>query len=158
MGMIQVPYGHGMISRIEPAGPSQAYKTYSMRFPLKTHWRQATCEEVDCEAYRCGWVTTVDIGTELGQKQFYFITHDKERSCSMQKSGDTLFKFLFGPGQRCFASGNHRVRLERIPQALVIPGDFRQRTGPVQVHKRIDDWVDDFANHQNRIKTQLERG
>jgi hypothetical protein len=26
------------------------------------------------------------------------------------------------------------------------------------IHRRPDDWVDDFANHQDKIKTRLERG
>jgi len=158
MGMIQVPYGHGSVSRTEPIGPPQAYKTYTMRFPLKTHWRRATCEEVECEQYKFGFATTADVSTELGRKQYYYITHDKERSSSMQKIGPTISKFVFGPGQRCFASAKHRVRIERIPQTLLVPGDFRQRTGTPRIFNRPEDWVDDFANHQDRINTMRERG
>lgn len=158
MGMIKIPFHSALVSFVEPVGPPQAYKTYTMRFPLKTHWRKATCEEADCRAFLFGWVTTVDIGTDLGQKQFYFITHDRERSCTVSQLNERLYEFTFGPGQRCYASSTHRVRLERVPKFLVTPGDFRAKVGPSRVHTRGEDWIDDFANHQDRLNTRLERG
>lgn len=158
MGMIQIPFGHGSVSYIEPHGSPNAYKTYSMRFPLKTHWRKATCEEAGCEAYQFGFATTVDTGTELGQKQYYYLTHDRERTYTMQHVGATLYKFVFPPGQRCFKSSTHRVRLERTPTVAVTPGDFRAFTGPPRIFQRVDDWVDDFANHQDRVNILKARG
>ena len=39
----------------EPLLPSGSMKTYQMAQPLKTHWRPASCEEVDCPNYLSGW-------------------------------------------------------------------------------------------------------
>jgi hypothetical protein len=158
MGMIKIPFGHGFVTRIEPAAPPNAYKTYSALFPVKTHFRKATCEEIDCEPFLFGWATTVDTATELGQKQYHFITHDKERTYTAEKIGQSLVKFTFASGQPCFARADHKIQLSRPGRFITHSGDFRLKTGPVKVHKRPEDWVEDFAGHQDRINTRIERG
>jgi hypothetical protein len=52
--------------RIEPQLPVGATKTYSALAPLATHFRAATCEDVDCGNYLHGWKTVVNESTELG--------------------------------------------------------------------------------------------
>jgi hypothetical protein len=157
MGMIQIPFGHASVSRIEPEGLPQQYKTYSALFPVQTHYRRATCEEIDCLAYLNGWSTTVDISTQLGQKQYDFVTHDRERTFMTEKSGLSLVKFTFAPGQPCFDRANHKVQLERPGRFVVRQGDFRQY-GKARVHVRPEDWVEDFAEHQSKIQKIHERG
>ena len=158
MTLLQVPFGHALVNRVEPLMPPQAYKTYGMSMPLRTHWRPATCEETDCEAYRFGWVSTFDLGTELGQKQYHYCTHDRERRYHVQRVSLTLVKVVYGPGNRCFRSGEHRVPLERLPVFTVAPGDWRARTGQPRVHKRPEDWTEDFSVHQDRLATAVQRG
>jgi len=160
MRMVQVPFGDTMVSRLEPDMGPEGFKSYSMRRPRSTHWRRATCEEVDCRAYIEGFVTTVDIGTELGQRQFHFITHDKKRSYSMQRVGPTVVKFLFKPGTICMGYEDHKVPLDKLPFFLVHEGDWRgnPRGGSPFVHKRVIDWVDDFATHQMKLAETLRRG
>src|ERR1700733_771451 len=99
--MISVPFGpHGQtVSRLAPLGDPRAYKTYGASMPLRTHWRTGTCEEAGCEAHRSGWVTTVDLSTDLGQKQAHYIMHDKSRRWTMQRVSLTIVKFVYGPGQ-----------------------------------------------------------
>lgn len=143
------------LSRIQPALPAHAFKSYSVRYPLSTHWRKATCEEVDCPQYMLGWDTVVDVGTELGQRQYDYITHDRSRSYTMTKEGLTLVRFHYGPGNQPFAgpSHDHRIKVERAPLMLVTGGDWRgnpRGTEPV-VHRNAENWVDDLARHQDRL-------
>lgn len=159
MALIQVPYGvHGQtVSRIAPVGPPQAYKTYGAVMPLRTHWRPATCEEAACDAYRSGWVTTVDLSTADGQRMAHFIKGDKTRRWTVQKISPTLVKFLFGPGQKCFKP--HQVRTGRPPRLLVRDGDFRGNpTGRVTRHARVEDWIDDQQETLGRVASLRQRG
>lgn len=145
---------------IMPKMGPQAYKTYGMTMPLKTHWRPASCDEVGCEAYRNGWVSTFDLGTELGRKQYAFCQADRERSYSMQRTGLNLVKLLYKPGTPCFNRSTHRVPMERPARLYVADGDWRgnPRRTPVRVHSRAADWVEDFSIHQDRLATAVERG
>lgn len=145
---------------IMPVGPPEAYKTYGMSMPLKTHWRPATCEEAGCEAYQFGWVSTFDLSTDLGKRQFEFCKDDRSRSFSIQRPSLNLVKFVYAPGNRCFQSGDHRLPLARPARFYVAGGDFRgnPRGVPAQVHQRPEDWADDFASHQDRLATAIQKG
>lgn len=139
--------------------PVSAYKQYSLHSP-ETHWRVGRCEEVVCEAYQNGWITKLDVGTELGQKQYAYITNHSGRRYTERAynyEGPSIVEFHFEAGQQCFAQ--HRVPLERDPILVVRDGDFRGNpTGRRHVHSRVDDWVDDFANHQIIIAERFNRG
>ena len=144
------------MSRIVPALGPGAYKSYSWRRPLETHWRAATCEEHGCRAYRFGWTTVVDTATELGQRQADYIRRDRTRSHQEERSGTSLVSFTFGPGQQFFAGSpahEHRKPIDRPPLLLVTGGDWRgnPRRVPAVVHASAQDWVDDFATHQERL-------
>jgi hypothetical protein len=160
--LIQVPFGSRgqTVTRIAPLMGAEHYKTYGMARPLKTHWRPATCEEAGCLPYRKGWVTTVDLTTDLGQRQYHFITHDRERRYSVQRVTATLLKFTYGPGFPCFRRSEHRLPVERPARFYVAEGDFRgnPRRVPVRVHTRAEDWVEDFSGHQDKLVTALGRG
>lgn len=145
---------------IMPMGPPQAYKTYGMSMSLKTHWRAATCEEVDCAAYRFGWASTFDVSTKLGMRQFEYCKGDRARSFSMQRPALNLVKFVYAPGNRCFSAADHRVPLERPARLYVAEGDWRgnpRGTRP-RVHQRAEDWAEDFAEHQGRLAAAIEKG
>jgi len=158
--MIETPYGHTRVSRVAPLQPAHAYKTYGVAMPLRTHWRPATCEEVGCEAWEKGWVSTFDLGTELGRKQYDYCRDDRTRSFSVQRPGLTLIKFVYKPGNRCFRSGDHRLPLGRPARFFVAEGDFRgnPRGIPVRVHRSGSDWAEDFAEHQDQLVTAIGRG
>ena len=69
-----------------------------------------------------------------------------------------LTEFTFEAGQTCFVE--HRVPLEREPLYVVRDGDWRgnpRGTAP-RIHTRPDDWVDDFAEHQQRLADRFEQG
>lgn len=141
--------------RIDPAMPVQAYKTYDLRAPIETHFRTATCVEVGCEAHQHGWSTTVDVGTPLGARQANYIRLQSGRHFTAVEAG-TLVTFTFPAGQTCFRS--HKTAIGRDPVLSVRGGDWRGSTGLLRRHVRADDWVHDFAEHQDKIKTQIERG
>jgi hypothetical protein len=129
-----------------------------MSMPTESHWRKATCEEVDCEAFRFGWVTTVDLATELGQRQHHYITGDRTRSCTRSQAA-TLVSFTYPPGMRCFDSDSHRLPVERPSIFTVRDGDWRGNpTGDARVHANAEDWVDDFANRADRLATEIQKG
>lgn len=158
--MVTVPFGHARVRRYAPAAGPEHFKTYQWSSPISTHWRKATCEEVNCAPHRYGWVTTVDLSTDLGQRQYEFITHDPRRRPSMQRVSLTVVKFVYGPGFPCFNDNTHRQPLERPARLLVAEGDFRgnPRRIPVRVHSRAEDWIEDFSEHQDRLATATRKG
>lgn len=135
-------------------------KTYQILAPQNTHFRSATCEEVQCWGYLKGWQTVVDERTELGMGQAYYIRKQSGRSFKEFKDENGLTVFRFKKGQNCFGSGDHRIRIDRPEIYVVKDGDWRgnpRGTDPF-FHRHPDDFVDDFANHQDKLKTRLERG
>jgi hypothetical protein len=144
--------------RIEPAMAPSAYKTYGLRQPSATHFRAATCEEAECLNFLNGWETAVDEATELGQRQAHYIRHDRTRR-ALEAHRGPLTVFTFEPGQRCFGADQHRVLVGREPLFFVREGDFRGNpSGQVRKHARAQDWVDDFATHQDRLNAEIEKG
>lgn len=139
--------------RIVPQIGPEHYKSYSIRAPLSTHWKRATCADYECDEYLYGWTTTVDISTELGRKQAHYILHDKSRSFKHEQLGPNLVAFRYGPGQTCFKNNDHRTGVGRAPLLLVQEGDWRgnPRNTPPRVFKSVEDWRDDFAEHQDKI-------
>lgn len=147
------------VFRIEPLMPVQNYRTYGMSMPLSTHWVPATCEEFDCAAFLNGWVTTIDLSTELGQKQYHFLTHDKTRTSEQEKLPGTLVKFTFAPGNTCFSKSEHKLPLGRPASFYTRGGDWRGNPGGERrVHKRAEDWIEDFSENQDRLNDLIERG
>ena len=142
--------------RITPVGPAAAYKTYSVRSPLATHFRKATCQEVDCANYEKGWMTRLDVSSPQHAQLANDIRLKLGRKFVAVERG-TVVEFTFPPGQQCFAA--HRLPLQRPEFYVVRGGDHRgnpRGTAPVQ--HNADTWLDDFANHQDRLKTALDRG
>lgn len=146
------------INRPAPRLPVQAMQTFSINAPLSTHWRPATCEEVDCEAYLNGWKSVIDDSTAQGVLQRDFIRAKSERRFTESRNEAGLLVFDFPAEQPCFARANHRVRLDRQERFLIQGGDFRQRIGRATEERRPEIWVERFAENQNRIIEVQERG
>lgn len=146
-----------MLNRIEPNLPAAAYKTYQIIAPKSTHYRPATCEEVECDMYQNGWKSIIDESTDLGKKQAHYIRYESRRSFKTERLPNGLTSFYFEPGQQCFYE--HQVKLDRPEIYVVTGGDFRGNplgTAPVR-HKNAADWQDDFANHQDKLANQRQR-
>lgn len=146
--------------RIAPQLPAQAMKTYELRQPLATHFREASCAEVECAHWAHGWQTGFDL-TNPEQVQLANWVRMRSGLVFTYLQTGTKVVFTFPAGQRCLRSRiqPHRVPLERDPVALVRGGDWRgnpRREG--RTHVRLDDWVDDFATHQDQLARRLEQG
>lgn len=147
--------GDGM--RIAPSAPVNAYKTFQIIAPLSTHFREASCEEVNCGSFLNGFRSVIDESTELGQQQAHYIRKLSRRKFTEEKQASGLTVFTFESGQNCFTK--HQTRLERPEHFVVRDGDWRGNpTGKRYVHTNSELWVEDFADHQENIKRVIERG
>jgi len=146
------------VFRVDPKLPVNTMKTYTISAPKNTHFRPATCEEVDCKHHREGWVSAIDESTDLGKAQAYFIRNKSGRHFKENRDqAPGLTMFVFEAGQRCFAQ--HDMRLDRPELFIVRDGDHRGNpTGRSKQHARPDDWVEDFAEHQQTLADQIEKG
>lgn len=145
-------------NRLDPRTPVRAMQTFQVTSPVSTHTRKGTCEEVECRAYKNGWRIKLDLQTELGQKQAYYIKHHAGRSYKVIDQRDGLVELEFRGGQPCF--GEHRVPLDRPEIYRVRGGDHRGNPLklPTRVHKKPEYWVEEFAENQDRIKRVIEKG
>lgn len=144
------------LTRITPAAPPPAFKTYQILAPASTHWRAATCAEVGCAAYLRGWSTTVDESTELGGRQAHYIRQQAGRGFTEQRTPAGLTVFAFEAGQRCFRAGEHRVQV-RPESYLIRPGDWRDLGDPRRLGSARS-WVDDFGEHQQALADRRQKG
>lgn len=139
--------------RIQPNMPVGDYVTYNLASPLDTTV-QAACHQVGCQAYAHGWQTVIDESTPMGKNQGDYIRHQSKRDFKESRTGEGLTVFTFSAFQRCFA--DHKTRPEVY---AVRGGDWRGNpTGMVRRHVNAADWVEDFSEHQDEIKTLIERG
>lgn len=134
---------------------AEHYQTYKILTP-SDQLIVATCQQAGCPYWTTGWDTIVDEGTDLGQAQARWIRSGSSgRSYRERKTGEGLTVFAFEAYQRCFQ--DHQT----LPEVFgVVGGDYRgnPRGIPARRHTSPDDWVEDFALNQDRIKTKLERG
>lgn len=148
--------------RLPPAMPVQAYKTFQIVAPISTHFRPATCEEVECDAYVNGFRLYVDEATELGQAQAEFVRRKSGRRFTEDRQADGRTVFTFPPGTKPFASdehASHKIRLEREELFVTRGGDWRGNpTGERYRHTRSEFWTEEFAEHQDNLAHRIQRG
>ncbi|MFI0233161.1 hypothetical protein [Streptomyces sp. NPDC017086] len=142
--------------RIDPAMPPEAYKTWSMVSPVETHMRQATCEEVGCDHYTQGWRVHLEALTP----DLQHAARTSGRAYTEQHAAPGQTYLVFEPGQPCFKAATHRAPIGRPPLFLVRDGDYRgnPRRTPTRRYDRPDQWVDDFATHQDKLATEIRKG
>lgn len=151
-----------MVYRIQPALPVTAMKTYGLAAPQATHYRRASCKEVNCPNYANGWRSGFDVTDPNKAEAARLIRLHSGRLFTVQELTGASGRveqvvFTFGPGQECFQK--HMVALERDPILYVRDGDWRANpTGRKMIHATNVDWVDDFGEHQDKIKERVERG
>jgi hypothetical protein len=146
-----------MINRIPAKLPSRMYKTFQIASPVATHFRQATCAEAECTAYKEGW--TYKKADLVAQNLLYLVTHagKKYREQTLDEGGEIYL--VFESGQVCFQARAHRVSLQRPEFYLAGRGDHRTYS-PRMANKfdRADQWVESFATHQEIINRVIEEG
>jgi hypothetical protein len=149
------------INRTAPLMPSSAYKTYTVAAPIRTHWREVSCEEIACNKFVHGWITLVDERDPggLAARQASYIRGDTTRSHVESRDESGCTQFHFGPGQKPFPPHEtHFVKTDRPEIYRVTPGDHRGGTGVKTTHTRAVDWVEDFAIHQQTISDEIKKG
>ncbi|MGI5286645.1 hypothetical protein ACQEVF_25355 [Nonomuraea polychroma] len=140
------------VTRVPPALQVGAYQTYAWAAPRDTRIK-SVCEDVGCMAWLHGWTSTFDESTELGRNQADYVRRRSGRDFKESRTAEGLTVFRFAPYQRCFA--NHETR----PAVWwVRGGDWRQDRGLIRRHTSGRDWVEDFAEHQDRLADRLRRG
>lgn len=147
--------------------PPRYTQTYKMLAPLNTHWRPATCDEVDCPTVQpancadvdCGphlngWKTVVPAGSDLAD-----LARGSGRQFVEVPVDGGLVEFRFPAGQRCFArhqregagpcQQKHVVPLER-------PGIYVVRGAQTVRFSRSELWAEHWAEHADRIRAAAE--
>jgi hypothetical protein len=151
------------LNRIAPAAPPHLFRTFSVRQPLATHWRRATCEEVECEAFHRGWVTTVP-----PESQEYV---DLARACrgevdgfrrgaapgSPEVTAEGFLRFTFPAGQLCLRASAHKIHNDEMPIFQHRGGDWRASSGRVVTHSTPESWRDELGENQLRIVAERQR-
>jgi hypothetical protein len=147
------------MNRAQPRLPAQSMKTYAIYQPVDTHFRTATCEEVECKASQNGWITRLNVKLPEQAELARWIRDHSGRAFVAQgpnEAGEMTFQFA--AGQQCFDP--HRVSLERPALFVVQGGDWRgnPRNIPVVKHTKPEFWVEDCATHMNTLATVVRRG
>jgi hypothetical protein len=112
--------------------------TFSASRPIGTHWRIASCKEVDCLHYLAGWQTKIDISTVLGREQYDYIINKSGKKGTGKKMGN-MVTFEFSPGQKCFRE--HKIPLERDPILSVQKGYDRRIVRPGEWHDEMNESI-----------------
>lgn len=143
------------IIRPEPKMPTHLYKSYVVKSPISTHFRLATCEEVECNAYTNGWTYRK---ADLDESLLHIVTHAGKsfREATLNATGDVFL--VFEPGQECFQASTHRMTLDRPEFYFAGRGDWRSFSHRKAQQFNVDDWVDSFANHLDKINREIEKG
>ena len=151
-----------MVFRIEPARPVTLMQTYGLSAPQATHYRRASCREVGCPNYANGWVSGFDVTDPDQARACKIVREHSGRLFAVREIGGASGRIekvilTFAPGQECFLA--HQVALEREPVYYRRDGDWRGNpTGSKIVFTTGTSFVDDFGEHQEKIKTLVERG
>jgi hypothetical protein len=120
--------------------PSALTVRHSYLAPTATHWRRATCEEVDCPAWREGFVVDLDERADPGMGQARFLRAHRGRWQSTEEPlPEGLTRFRFPAGQPCLHAAAHKVRADRPGLFVVARGDAR----PTQL--TAEQWRDDLG-------------
>lgn len=156
------------LTRMEPVGPTQAYKTFAVRSPLSTHYRRATCAEVDCADYLHGWYLKIE-GTP--EDLLYIAKHSGRRYrvgevvIEVKDAEDKVVTteifnaLIFEAGQSCFRETTHVKSLERPEFFFAGRGDHRSFSiRKAEKFDRPDHFVESFEDHLARIRRALQQG
>lgn len=143
------------MSRIQPVGQVQDYKTYQIMSPLKSHWRPATCAETDCPQYLKGWRIRVE-GLPPEMLHTAKTSGRKYTELNVAEGENWL---VFEAGQPCFRAHEHRAILDKQELFIVRDGDFRGNpTGQVRKHTRAEHWVEDMAENLDSVNRRIQQG
>jgi hypothetical protein len=137
--------------------PLHRFKTYSVIDKSLT--RPATCEEIECEQYKNGWMIPK---SALSEADLYAIDQSgrvyREMDITGLDKAERDIQLIFAPGQPCFKASTHTIKLEnseiylagRGKGRLYDPRDAITHSGPQA-------WLDDFWNNQDKLQRLADR-
>lgn len=147
-------------NRPVPQMPTQSYKTFAIKSPLTTHYRRATCAEIDCPDYLNGWYLKIE-GTP---EDLLYTARNAGRKYTvgevmLEENGEVFKALIFEAGQACFRESTHVKSLERPEFFFAGRGDYRSFSHrKAHQYDRPDQFVDDFEDHLARIRRALQQG
>lgn len=125
------------VPQLVAARPTAAPGHFVIDRPLDTHWRDATCKEVNCKHYLEGWLMVLpDPSPQLDYLR------QSERHFTEEKKGGGTIELSFPPGQKC-VRGPHKMLLNKLENFV---GNGRQHANP-------NDWTE----HHNETLYQFQR-
>ncbi len=136
--------------------PSASPAAYQM-FAARQYRRRASCAEVECDHWREGWVSVLDESQPDMKVKADYIRHHSGRVFRQGRTDMGWTQFSFPPGQQCFAAASHQVAADEPAVGQLIVGDHRAIIGTPRTYDRIDQMVDDFATHTDKIRAARSR-
>jgi hypothetical protein len=140
------------LNRIQPKLPVTAMRTHAILAPLETHWRKATCEEFGCEHHSRGWALSTAGLTEAQ----VFAAKNSGRKFVVTEDENGAEVLTFEPGQQCFRSASHRIRIERPEFFIARNGDWRGNPDGEHVKPLVfsgsDSWKDSLGTMLDRCR------
>lgn len=143
----------------------QDTKRYQFKAPPSTHYRPATCAEVDCPWYLDGFQVRLDEATADGAARAAYLRADgvRDGTAGLRPQGSDVryyretreggvTVFTYPPGTRGMGC-QHRIRLER-PEIYIV----RSGLAKPRIHTSAEHWVEDFANHQQMLHDLHQEG
>lgn len=143
------------MNRIQPEGRVGDYRTFQITSPVSTHWRPATCADVNCPHYTGGWRVRVE---GLDAKMLHAAKTSGRKFTELHVAEGENW-LVFEAGQSCFRASQHRKLLDRQELFIVRDGDWRGNpTGNVRKHTRPEFWIEDMQENQGRLAEFHQRG
>lgn len=140
------------LNRIKPRLPITKMRTHTISAPTATHWRKATCAELECDHHLRGWTINTaglpdgDVYLAKNSGRRFIVTHDEQ--------GAEVLNFV--AGQPCFRASEHRKRLDREPWFSARAGDWRGnpegRLAQPLVFSGADAWKDSVATLLDKFR------
>ena len=120
---------------------------YGLRTPINSHRRPASCEEINCQHWREGWLIVLDLRTDKGLSHEYTIKHTAHKKYKQELLEDGRTLFTFEAGQVCLRVAQHTTSLERAPFS-----DINQRG------VSNDEFIDTYNEQAYRLNVQISKG
>ena len=135
-----------------------AYRSFEVHSPLATHFRDASCQEVQCEHYLTGWVSQIDVSTDQGKVWAEAIRRSGRQFTADRSGPGSVIVFRFEAGQRCFAAP-HKAPVGRPELFVVRDGDWRGNpTGRADRGVRPTEFVERMADNLDALDSAIRRG
>lgn len=142
--------------RIAPRMAPTAYRSFDVYAPRETHYRKASCREVECQHHLAGWSSTFDVNTPEGRKWANAIARSGRKYTVTEVDGTTTFRFP--AGQSCFQAP-HMVPTGRPEIFVVRDGDWRGNpTGRADKGVRPLEFVERMAENLDNLNDAIRRG